>query len=291
MIRCEEKMVLSKDGKKIETTKDQAFREYLGWTIEKVKFILQINDRKICFEEEAERTKFISRLTQLDAKDSTSKEYCNKKGILLKVKLTNYVYADEVYDSNRDKVVAIKKDGLYGLVDFNGKEIVPLQYDRVFSFSEERAIVKKGEFHGVIDKTGKEIVPPKYDDIFNFREGKAIVKKGGLYGVIDKTGKEIIPCKYNNIQFVGKGEVVCNEKGRWSFVNKESQRWMTGKIITSLEEILDIPEQTTIISSHEIFVFSYHQNTVWFSSEEEREEFMHSISVDREEPYTRKRVV
>ena len=64
-----------------------------------------------------------------------------------------------------------------------------------------------------------------------------------------------------------------------------------GKIITSLEDVLDIPEQATIVSFHEIFDFSYQENTVWFSKEEEREEFMHSISVDREEPYTRKRVV
>ena len=133
MIRCEEEIVLSKKGKTIAVNKNQMCNEkYLGWTIEKIIFILQINDKKICFEEEAERTKFLSRLTQLDAKDSTSKEYCNKKGILLKAELSNYLYVDKVCNVNSDKVVAIKKDGLYGLVDFTGKEVVTPQYDYVY---------------------------------------------------------------------------------------------------------------------------------------------------------------
>ena len=223
MIRCEEKIVLSKDGKKIEATKDQVFRKYLGWTIEKVKFILQINDKKVCFEEEAKRTEFIRSLTQLDSKDSTSKEYCNKKGILLKTELTNYICADKVCDVNSDKVVAIKKDGLYGLVDFTGKEIVPPQYGDISSFSEGKAIVKRDNFYGVIDETGKEIVPPHYDKVFPFINGKAIVEKKYLYGFIDETGKEIVPLQYDFVTRFSEGRAIVKKDNFRGVIDKEGR--------------------------------------------------------------------
>ena len=42
----------------------------------------------------------------------------------------------------------------------------------------------------------KEIIPLQYDDAYSFSEGLAAVKKDELWGYIDKNGNEILPFKY-----------------------------------------------------------------------------------------------
>lgn len=89
-----------------------------------------------------------------------------------------------------------------GLRD-NKQVIVKPKYDYIFDFDEYGfACVKLDNKYGFIDWTGKEITPIKYDKIgwyqknFMFQNNRARVRIGGKYGYIDRTGKEIIPLDY-----------------------------------------------------------------------------------------------
>jgi hypothetical protein len=91
--------------------------------------------------------------------------------------------------------LAVKVGGKIGLIDINGKEIVPPKYDQVGKFSDGLASVCLNKKCGFVDKTGKEVVPLKYDETNAngfFSAGSIVaVKLGSKWLFVDKTGKEI----------------------------------------------------------------------------------------------------
>ncbi len=95
-----------------------------------------------------------------------------------------------------------KHDYLYGYVNEQGVEQIPVQYDHVYSFENGITIAKSKGRYGAIDCDNKIVIPFNlpYDDVRGFRDGRAAVKNSaGKWGVIDTTGKEIVPCTNNNI--------------------------------------------------------------------------------------------
>ena len=95
-------------------------------------------------------------------------------------------------------------------IDFNGKEVVIPQYDRIDAFGvyhRDLALVTKNDLYGFIDIDGKEVVKPQYDEISAFgtyRKDLALVKKDGLYGFIDFDGVVVIPVESNKIPEIDK---------------------------------------------------------------------------------------
>src|SRR4051812_26422164 len=59
----------------------------------------------------------------------------------------------------------------WGIVDVNGKEIIPLIYDYVSYFSEGLAYVRLNAKYGYVDRTGKEVIPLVYKSAGIFNEG------------------------------------------------------------------------------------------------------------------------
>ena len=78
------------------------------------------------------------------------------------------------------------------------------EYKKIYKFDEYQknwALVKsKTGNYGMIDRNGKEIIPTIYAEIKKFGEIEkdlALVKSiAGNYGMIDRNGKEIIPTIY-----------------------------------------------------------------------------------------------
>lgn len=93
----------------------------------------------------------------------------------------------------------IKKNGLYGAVDTNGKEIIPVEFAELNPFTEKVTSFKRSNGKvGIIDVRGKVLCEKDYDKIFPVSDSCAKVQKAD-YGFIDAFGKEIVPCKYGNL--------------------------------------------------------------------------------------------
>ena len=112
-------------------------------------------------------------------------------------------------------VLKYKKDGLYGLIDFNGKEITNNIYKNIENLAptEGKFLVSKDEKYGVIDLKGNKLVDVKYDscksdEYYNdengyTKSGFIVLNKtddGYKYGYISYTGKKILDIKYNDIE-------------------------------------------------------------------------------------------
>ena len=66
--------------------------------------------------------------------------------------------------------------------------------------------ISQGDKYGVVDENGKIIVPCIWNSIGSFVEGLAAVEdEAGLWGFVDKTGALVIPCRYERVNPMSMG--------------------------------------------------------------------------------------
>lgn len=79
-----------------------------------------------------------------------------------------------------------KNDRRFGLIDRQGREVVPCIYADVAGFSSGLARVQEGtdsvRRYGYVDTLGQVVIPLKYDYARDFSEGMAVVAKGEWSG-------------------------------------------------------------------------------------------------------------
>lgn len=137
-------------------------------------------------------------------------------------------YEEIMYvDLTIDQYYQVKKDGMWGLYDRQGQEVIPCRYDAItwfcgyFRLGQER--VKKDGQWGLIDEKGNEIVPCKHERINYFTEGYAGILKDGLWGFIDEVGNEVIPCQYDWVCTFIDGICDVKKYGLWGSINKKGE--------------------------------------------------------------------
>lgn len=92
-----------------------------------------------------------------------------------------------------DETVIVANDaGKWALMDAaTGKLKTEFLYDQIGYFQEDLAPIAKDDKYGFINHEGKEVIRPIYDDIQPFDLGLAVVQLGEERFYIDKTGKRI----------------------------------------------------------------------------------------------------
>ena len=120
---------------------------------------------------------------------------------------TNWINGTVKFD-----YITVKKDGKWGVVGYDGKQLLPFEYADPVRFSDGLAAVLSGDGKSLyyIDITGKRVLGPyeapeidwpddwgpqppgvRTED-FIFCGGFALFYQDGQYGIIDKTGKVVI---------------------------------------------------------------------------------------------------
>ena len=130
-------------------------------------------------------------------------------------------------------VLKYEKDGLYGIIDFEGKKLTKNIYNSIENLqsTEGKLLVSKGDKYGVINIKGTTLVESDYDSIksdgyYNeneeYTESGFIVSKttedGYKYGYIDYKGKDILENKYNEITRIQDLEniyLIVSENGKY----------------------------------------------------------------------------
>ena len=112
--------------------------------------------------------------------------------------------------STKAKLILIYPKGKFGLMDTNGKMIIPIKYNWIYSFQENvtRVFIGEMEWEGVpskgkfclVNKKGKELIPFKYDWIYEFHNGLAKVSLNDKFGYINMKGEEVIPLQFDQAE-------------------------------------------------------------------------------------------
>jgi hypothetical protein len=130
-------------------------------------------------------------LIQVQKKDKVG--YIDKTG----KKIIPLEYEDGVVSDFKNKIIAVKKNGKWGFINFQNKVVTKFIYDLVYNESCGASIVKKDDKYGYADSTGREFVNTIYDNVFDFsNKGYGVVVLNGKHGCVDKTGKLIVPIEF-----------------------------------------------------------------------------------------------
>ena len=118
-------------------------------------------------------------------------------------------------------VLKYKKDGKYGLVNRDGKEITEPIYDDISAvkYKEGMFLVSQNEQYGIINMNGVEVIPVEYssiivDNYYNVdskyqKTGFIVCKKddtGYHYGYIDYKGDMVVNTEYSEIERITETE-------------------------------------------------------------------------------------
>lgn len=140
-------------------------------------------------------------------------------------------------------VLKYSKDGKYGLINFEGKQITKPIYDELDSlpYKEGELLVKQDEKYGVININGKKIVDIEYDgisvdgyytDANGYKYAGYIVSNktedGFRFGYINSKQKEVLSTEYNEMSRVTEIEdndnsyIISAKNGQYG-VNKNEE--------------------------------------------------------------------
>ena len=125
-----------------------------------------------------------------------------------------------------ENVLRVKKENKYGLIDLNGKELLPIEYDEITVLAgiENSLIIKKDGREGLVNDNGSIIIEPKYTEIKNlgdtYKEGYITIDENGKYGIVSTTKKQILENKYDEItQTYLKEYYLVKENGKQVLIN------------------------------------------------------------------------
>ena len=154
--------------------------------------------------------------------------------------LTEYekIEALENIDENNnvwfeENLLKVSKNGKFGLIDFNGKELLPTEYDEISMLEgiANSIVIKKDGKVGLVNDNGSIIVKTEFAEIKNlgnsYKNGYITVDPNGKYGVTSTTKKQILENKYEEIsQTYLKDYYLVTENGKQKVI------YSKGKTIT-----------------------------------------------------------
>jgi len=127
-------------------------------------------------------------------------------------------------------LIHVKHGDKIGFINFEGREVIPVEFDAVKWFSEDIMAVNKGAIEedyeaiggkwGFWNREGEEIIPLKYEDVKAFQEGLAPVKLNGKYGFIDIDDNVQIELQYEDARPFKGGLAAVKIGDQWGFINK-----------------------------------------------------------------------
>lgn len=102
---------------------------------------------------------------------------------------------------NGKSFITVFIEGKKGLYSYDGKLILAPNFEIIEPYYGSFARVRKDGKWGHINLLGELIYEPKYSDVTNFNLRKATVTQNDKKTLIDETGKELLPCIYHDIYY------------------------------------------------------------------------------------------
>ncbi len=177
---------------------------------------------------------------------------------------TEYDHVEAISNKDTDNnlwyendVVRVEKNGLYGLIDLSGKELLQCEYDKIEAIEGVQntfKITKDGKV-GIADDKGNVLITPSYAEITNLDKDRSqgfIVKSSdGKYGIVDTANKQVLETKYDTVEKIYRNDYyVVIENGKQEVVKKAGDKVLSGNY-DKIEAILQNPENGIIYKQKE----------------------------------------
>ena len=120
-----------------------------------------------------------------------------------------------------------RKDGKWGLCDFNENTLLPYSYDALEFVDENVLLAKQNGAYSLIGRSGNIVAAlPDVTDAAVLAPccGYAAIQKNGLWGFCDAAGRQTVDCRYTEVStaYYGEDQTECCFGGRingsWHFI-------------------------------------------------------------------------
>lgn len=123
-----------------------------------------------------------------------------------------------VYPSSR--VIVIRKDYKYGMINYQGREILECKYDYIYERKNNTFLVSLNGKCGIIDGSGKIAIPLIFDSIDESGSGLSAAQLDGRYGYINEAGDVMIPFKFDYAGRFIKGMAPVCINYKWGVIDE-----------------------------------------------------------------------
>lgn len=118
-----------------------------------------------------------------------------------------------------EKALKVSKNGKYGLINYNGKELLECEYDSIepIKYIKNSFVTVKDNKKGLVDNSGTIIIENKYANIQaltdKYEDGYIVKNDSSKYGIINYNKKQILECKYTEIKNICGSEMYVVKEG------------------------------------------------------------------------------
>lgn len=140
-----------------------------------------------------------------------------------------------------ENVLKVQKDGKIGLINLDGKQILPCEYDSIITLKgiKNSLIIKKDSKIGLVNTDGTIIVPVEYTDISaiteDYKNGYIVKNTESKFGVVNSDGKIALECKYENIKHITENNMyIAKLDGNWKVISEDGNSYLDGKVANSI---------------------------------------------------------
>lgn len=119
---------------------------------------------------------------------------------------------------------SVRNGEKWGVINTEGKEVVPCIYDMVNPFNDGLAVVLKNDKWGYVNTKGELVIPCIYESANDFSEGLAAVTKNGKEGFINTKGEVAIPLKFEECGIFSEGLAYVGDKTGNYFINTDGEK-------------------------------------------------------------------
>ena len=153
------------------------------------------------------------------------------------------------YEKN---ILRVKKDGKYGVINFDGKEIVKCEYDEIKTVTglTNELQVKKDDKYGVINGLGTTVLTPDYisvKPISTKQENGYIIENEDGYGIAISSKKVLISPQYKEIKNITGNDMYIVKDGSWKVIDKTNATILN----SGFDEVIEINGNNFIIKKDE----------------------------------------
>lgn len=129
----------------------------------------------------------------------------------------------------QDENFCVIKNGKCGLIDIDGRMIVPVEFDEIGVFNDSLFLVRNDLLYGISNNKGEVILPLEYQEIGLPENGYAIIKQKNKYGFLNSAGRMALPVKFSRATAFHDEISAVKMGASWQYINPNGEVKFDGK--------------------------------------------------------------
>jgi hypothetical protein len=145
-------------------------------------------------------------------------------------------------------VAYAKKDGKWGMLNFEKQVVVPFEYDLPVCAHQQCLLADKDHLIGAFDRKGKVVIPFRYSAT-DPNGDQTLLKLNSKWGRLDSMGRELLPFEYDSISSTARYQTYLAKKdGKWMLINNADGRIALNSLVYDNVFASPFSEEETFIA-------------------------------------------